>query len=131
MVTRTTTTTRARRPAVRGRRVESAGAGSVVTTYRVAELTARRRSASCATRSNPSPVSDDLAFDLVARRITIAHTLADPAPLAAAIRGAGMGAEEVATPTPSTARRCRGGCSCTTVAAGVLAVGSEVVVIAG
>ena len=48
----------------------------------------------------------ELAFDLVARRVSIAHTLADPAPLATAIGRTGMRATEVAAPT--TARRATG-----------------------
>ena len=90
--------------------------GRATTLPRRPSSTARPRSASSATSLAPLDGVRDLAFDLVARRVTIAHTLADAAPLAAAIRGVGMRADEVARRARSTARRCRGGCSCTTVA---------------
>src|SRR5687768_16377445 len=79
-------------------------AGTVATTYRVAEL-------DCATEERE--LRDvlglidgvrDLTFDLVGRQVTIGHTLADPAPLAAAIRDAGMRPDEVVTPIDEPAR---------------------------
>ena len=105
--------------------------GTSATTYRVAEL-------DCATEERElrdvlAPLAGvrDLSFDLVARRVTIAHTLADPAPLAAAIATPGCAPRRSPRRARPTARRCRGRVLVTTVVAGVLAVGSEVVVIAG
>ena len=105
--------------------------GTVATTYRVAEL-------DCATEERE--LRDvlglidgvrDLTFDLVGRRVTIGHTLADPAPLAAAIRDAGMRPDEVVTPIDEPARTLPRGVLIKTIVAGALAVGSEVVVMAG
>ena len=102
------------------------------TTYRVAELDCATEERELRDVLEPLPGVRELAFDLVARRVSIAHTLADPAPLAAAIGRTGMRATEVAAPTDDAPRhRLPRRVLLTTVAAGVLAVGSEVLVMAG
>ncbi|MFN8050977.1 MAG: heavy metal translocating P-type ATPase [Acidimicrobiales bacterium] len=103
-----------------------------VTTYRVEEL-------DCATEENdlrgvlkPLAGVRSLEFDLVARRVRVRHDLADPAPIEQAIRDLGMRPSvivEVEGEEP--ARSLSNRAIAVTVAAGVLAVGSEVAVIAG
>jgi Zn2+/Cd2+-exporting ATPase len=102
-------------------------------TFRVEEL-------DCATEENElrealGPVAgvQSLEFDLVARHVRIRHNLNTNEPLLAAIKAAGMRPKLViasgnaSVPPPSLARRV----IATTVLAGVLAIGSEVLVIAG
>jgi Cd2+/Zn2+-exporting ATPase len=108
----------------------STGVG--VITYRVEEL-------DCATEENdlraalaPLPGVRSLEFDLVGRRVRVRHELASPDPIEAAIRDLGMRPsvvvdEEGAELSRSLSRRS----IIVTVAAGVLAIGSEVAVIAG
>ena len=75
-----------------------------------------------------------LDFDLVARRVTVTHHLDTPAPIEEAIRQAGMRPRLlIATPGDSPTQRPSLARSTivTTVVAGLLAVGSEVCVIAG
>ncbi len=103
-----------------------------MTTYRVEEL-------DCATEENdlraaltPLPGVRSLEFDLVARRVRVRHDLASPDPIEAAIRELGMRPSlvvevEGAQPIRSLSNRT----IVTVVAAGLLAVGSEVAVIAG
>lgn len=105
--------------------------GTVATTYRVAELDCATEERELRDVLEPLDGVRGLAFDLVARRVTIAHTLADPAPLATAIRHAGMRADEVVTPVDAPARALPRRVLVTTILAGALAVGSEVVVMAG
>ena len=78
-----------------------------------------------------------LEFDLVARRVTVRHSFESPAPIEVAIREAGMRPRliiPVAGPTgtavPSAPRLPRS-TIVTAVVAGVLAIGSEVLVISG
>ena len=75
-----------------------------------------------------------LDFDLIARRVTVTHQLDSPALIEAAIRQAGMrprlliaALSDSPTQRPSLARST----IVTTVAAGLLAVGSELLVVAG
>ncbi len=103
-----------------------------VVTYRVEEL-------DCATEENDlravlSPLSGvrSLEFDLVGRRVRVRHDLESPDPIEAAIRGLGMRPSvvvdhESAPLTRSLSRRSIIGMA----GAGVLAMGSEVAVIAG
>lgn len=76
----------------------------------------------------------NLTFDLVARRVTIVHDLPDPAPLAATIKALGMRPERV-TDDPTQPDRTIWGLRprhlLATVFGGVLAVGSEIAVLAG
>jgi Cd2+/Zn2+-exporting ATPase len=104
-----------------------------LTTYHVAELDCATEERELRDVLEPLAGVHELTFDLVARQVTIAHALADPAPLAAAIRSAGMRPEPVAPPssTATTARSLPRATLVTTALAGVLAVGSEVVVVAG
>ena len=103
-----------------------------VTTYRVEEL-------DCATEENdlrgvlkPLPGVRSLEFDLVARRVRVRHDLDDPAPIEAAIRKLGMRPSVVVeVEGEEPARSLSNRTIAVTVAAGVLAVGSEVAVIAG
>ncbi len=105
-----------------------------VSKFRVEEL-------DCATEENelrealtPLDGVRRLDFDLVARRVTVTHHLDSPAPIEAAIRQAGMRPRLlIATPGDSPTQRPSLARSTivTTVAAGLLAVGSEVCVIAG
>jgi Zn2+/Cd2+-exporting ATPase len=102
-------------------------------TFRVEEL-------DCATEENElraalGPVDgvQSLEFDLVARHVRIRHNLNTNEPLLAAIKAAGMrpkliiASGNASVTPPSLARRV----IATTVLAGVLAIGSEVLVIAG
>ena len=73
-----------------------------------------------------------LEFDLVARRLTVHHTLPTPAPIEAAIKAAGMRPRLLIATTDATTDRSLPRRMLLIVAlAGVLAVGSEVAVIAG
>src|SRR5688500_6528378 len=72
--------------------------GTVATTYRVAELDCATEERDLRDVLEPLVGVRQLAFDLVARQVTISHTLADPGPLAAAIRSVGMRPDEIATP---------------------------------
>ncbi|MBI4936339.1 MAG: heavy metal translocating P-type ATPase [Actinobacteria bacterium] len=108
----------------------SAGVG--VVTYRVEEL-------DCATEENdlravltPLPGVRSLEFDLVGRRVRVRHELASPAPIEAAIRELGMRPSVVVEAEGAELSRSLSRRSIViTVGAGVLAVGSEVAVIAG
>ena len=78
-----------------------------------------------------------LEFDLVARRVTVRHSFESPAPIELAIRQAGMRprliipvADPTGTTVPSAPRLPRS-TIVTAVVAGVLAIGSEVLVITG
>ena len=105
-----------------------------VSMFRVEEL-------DCPTEENElrealSPLDGvrQLDFDLVARRVTVTHHLDTPAPIEEAIRQAGMRPRLlIATPGDSPTQRPSLARSTivTTVVAGLLAVGSEVCVIAG
>jgi Cd2+/Zn2+-exporting ATPase len=105
--------------------------GTVATTYRVAELDCATEERELRDVLGPIDGVRDLTFDLVGRRVTIGHTLADPAPLAAAIRDAGMRPDEVVTPIDEPALTLPRGVLITTIVTGALAIGSEVVVMAG
>ena len=73
-----------------------------------------------------------LEFDLVARRLTVHHTLPTPAPIEAAIKAAGMRPRLLIATTDATTDRSLPRRMLLIVAlAGVFAVGSEVAVIAG
>ena len=108
----------------------STGVG--VVTYRVEEL-------DCATEENdlravltPLPGVRSLEFDLVGRRVRVRHELASPAPIEAAIRELGMRPSVVVEAEGAELSRSLSRRSIViTVGAGVLAVGSEVAVIAG
>ncbi len=108
----------------------STGVG--VVTYRVEEL-------DCATEENdlravltPLPGVRSLEFDLVGRRVRVRHELASPAPIEAAIRELGMRPSVVAeTEGAELSRTLSRRSVVDMVGAGVLAVGSEVAVIAG
>ena len=100
--------------------------------FRVEEL-------DCATEENelravlgPLEGVRSLEFDLVARRVTVHHTLPAPAAIEAAIKGAGMRPLLlIATPTATTDRSLPRRTLMMVAFAGVFAVGSEVAVIAG
>ncbi len=112
---------------------------AVITTsvFRVEEL-------DCATEENELRSAfgeldevSGLDFDLVARRVTVRHTFESPAPVEALIREAGMrprliisDAGEPGTGMPPN-RRLPRAIIVTAVVAGVLAIGSEGLVIAG
>ena len=108
----------------------STGVG--VVTYRVEEL-------DCATEENdlravltPLPGVRSLEFDLVGRRVRVRHELASPEPIEAAIRELGMRPSVVVEAEGAELSRSLSRRSIiVTVVAGVLAVGSEVAVIAG
>ena len=113
-------------------RLSGPSSGVGVVTYRVEEL-------DCATEENDlravlTPLAGvrSLEFDLVGRRVRVGHELASPEPIEAAIRALGMRPSVVAGAEGSPLER---GLSRRTIAvtvlAGVLAVGSEVAVIAG
>ena len=108
-----------------------ARAGGTVSTFRVAEL-------DCAVEENELRATltalegvRSLEFDLLARRVRVRHDLPAPTTIEAAIRGVGMRPElldtAAAVASPSLSRST----VMLAVAAGVLAVGSEVAVIAG
>ena len=108
----------------------SSGAG--VVTYRVEEL-------DCATEENDlraalTPLAGvrSLEFDLVGRRVRVRHDLSSPAPIEAAIRELGMRPSVVAAAEGAPLDRGLSRRSIVMmVLAGVLAVGSELAVIAG
>ena len=108
----------------------STGVG--VVTYRVEEL-------DCATEENdlravltPLPGVRSLEFDLVGRRVRVRHELASPEPIEAAIRELGMRPSVVVEAEGAELSRSLSRRSVVVmVGAGVLAVGSEVAVIAG
>lgn len=107
----------------------SAGVG--VITYRVEEL-------DCATEENdlraalaPLPGVRSLEFDLVGRRIRIHHELVSPDPIEAAIRELGMRPSVVNDSGGELARGLSRRSIVVTVVAGVLAIGSEIAVVAG
>ena len=103
-----------------------------VSVFRVEEL-------DCATEENElrevlTPLTGvrGLEFDLVARHVRVRHDLDTPDSITAAIRSAGMRPKLlIATPTATNSRSLSTRTIVTTVAAGVLAIGSEVIVIAG
>ncbi len=105
-----------------------------VSTFRVEEL-------DCATEENElrdalTPLQDvhRLDFDLVARHVRVTHRLASTGPIEAAIRSAGMRPRLlIATPgdLPSQRPSLPRSTIITTVAAGLLAIGSEVCVMTG
>ncbi len=103
-----------------------------MTVYRVEEL-------DCATEENdlrgvltPLDGVRSLEFNLVARQVRVGHDMADPAPIEAAIRALGMRPRLVeATPGTADDRGLSKRTLAMTAIAGVLAVGSEAVVIAG
>ncbi len=110
---------------------------SCVSMFRVDEL-------DCATEENelrealtPLDGVQRLQFDLVARRVTVTHTLESPASIDAAIRAAGMRPKLlIATPTDTgatsgTPSSLPKGTIVRILGAGVLAIGSEICVIAG
>ncbi len=73
-----------------------------------------------------------LEFDLVARHVRVRHELESTDPIAAAIRAAGMRPKQlIATDAAMNSRSLTTQTIVTTVAAGVLAIGSELIVIAG
>ena len=108
----------------------STGVG--VVTYRVEEL-------DCASEENdlravltPLPGVRSLEFDLVGRRVRVRHELASPEPIEAAIRELGMRPSVVVEAEGAELSRSLSRRSVVVmVGAGVLAVGSEVAVIAG
>ena len=103
------------------------------TTFRVEEL-------DCATEENelrgvllPLDGVRSLEFDLVARHVTIKHSLPTPEPLSAAIKAAGMRPKQL-IPTSSTAAPAHSLSNKAIgiiVVSGLLAIGSEVLVFAG
>ncbi len=106
-------------------------AGPGTTTYRVEEL-------DCATEENQLraalsalPGVRSLEFDLVARRVRVQHALPSPAPIENAIRAIGMRPTPVTEPAGSPVRGLSRRGVIVAVVAGLLAVGSEVAVIAG
>ena len=119
-------------PAVVGRSLRGAVAAPGVSTYWVEKL-------DCATEENdvrsalkPLAGVRSLEFDLVARRVQVSHDLSSPEPIDAAIKALGMRPSLVVeaegeSPSRLLSRRT----IVTAVAAGLLAVGSEVAVIAG
>jgi Zn2+/Cd2+-exporting ATPase len=111
----------------------SSAATSTKTTFRVEEL-------DCATEENelrevllPMEGVHSLEFNLVARHVTVRHSLDSTAALSAAIKGAGMRPKELIPTTAATAptRSLSNSAIATIVIAGLLAIGSEVLVIAG
>ncbi|HQZ33526.1 MAG TPA: heavy metal translocating P-type ATPase [Ilumatobacteraceae bacterium] len=104
---------------------------TAVSIFRVEEL-------DCATEENDLRAAlgglaqvSGLEFDLVARRVTVRHTCDSAAPLEAAIRGAGMRPRLITPAAAAKTPRLPRSIIITTVVAGVLAIGSEGLVIAG
>jgi Zn2+/Cd2+-exporting ATPase len=105
---------------------------STVSVFRVEEL-------DCATEENElrevlTPLSGvrGLEFDLVARHVRVRHELDTPESIASAIRGAGMRPKLLlAEPTALNSRSLSNRAIITMVIAGILAIGSELIVIAG
>ncbi len=105
---------------------------AVVSVFRVEEL-------DCATEENElrkilTPLAGvrGLEFDLVARHVRVRHDLYTPDSIAAAIRSVGMRPRLlIATPTATHSRSLSNRTIVTTVVAGLLAIGSEALVIAG
>lgn len=106
--------------------------GASTTVYRVEEL-------DCPTEENdlrgvltPLDGVRSLEFNLVARQVRVGHDMTDPMPIEAAIRGLGMRPRLVeATAGSVDDRALSKRALATTAIAGLLAVGSELVVIAG
>jgi Cd2+/Zn2+-exporting ATPase len=119
-------------PAAVVRAPAAVGRGRSTVTFRVEEL-------DCATEENELRDAlgglawvTGLEFDLVARRVSVHHDLAAVDQLEAAIRGAGMRPTVVATAASgATSRRLPTRTIVTTAVAGVLAIGSELLVVAG
>lgn len=103
-------------------------------TYRVEELDCPTEEMQLRSLLRALPGVTDLSFDLVNRQVTVAHERDDTAVFGDAIRQLGMRAREV-TPTSTGAleqsRALPHRVLLTTLAAGLLALGSEAVVIAG
>ncbi len=104
---------------------------TAVSVFRVEEL-------DCATEENDLRAAlggiaqvSGLEFDLVARRVTVRHTCDSTDPLEAAIRGAGMRPRLITPAAAAETPRLPRSTIVTTVVAGVLAIGSEGLVIAG
>jgi Zn2+/Cd2+-exporting ATPase len=103
------------------------------TTFRVEEL-------DCATEENelrevllPVDGIRSLEFDLVARHVTVRHSLATTEPILAAIRAAGMRPKQLIPTASSTlpSRSLSNKTIAVVLVSGLLAVGSELLVIAG
>ncbi len=103
--------------------------GSV--TYRVEELDCATEEHDLRAALTPLPGVRSLEFDLVARRVRVGHDLASPAAIETAIRDLGMRPSVVTEDDGAPARSLSRRALATIVAAGALAVGSEVAVIAG
>jgi Zn2+/Cd2+-exporting ATPase len=110
---------------------------STTSIFRVEELDCATEELDLNNTLGPLAEVARLEFDLVARRVTVHHSFESPAPIEAAIRAAGMRprlitpiADTSARPTTSPPRLPRS-TLVTAVVAGVLAIGSEVLVIAG
>lgn len=103
-----------------------------VSVFRVEEL-------DCATEENElrevlTPLTGvrSLEFDLVARHVRVRHDLDTPDSIATAIRGAGMRPKLlIAEPNATSSRSLSNRMIVTTVVAGMLAISSELIVIAG
>jgi Zn2+/Cd2+-exporting ATPase len=111
----------------------STPAGLRSTTFRVEEL-------DCATEENelrsallPLDGVRSLEFDLVARHVTIKHSLATTETLGAAIKAAGMRPKQLIPTSSATAasRSLSNNTIAAIIVSGLLAVGSEVLVLAG
>ncbi len=112
--------------------VHGAHAATSVSTFRVEELDCPTEENDLRAALTPLPGVHSLEFDLLARRVRVRHDLVSPEPIAAAIRAVGMRPSlvvEVEGDTPSGG--LSGRALAVTVISGLLAVGSEVAVIAG
>lgn len=106
--------------------------GAGVATFRVEELDCATEEQQLRDVLTPLEGVRSLEFDLVGRQVRVRHTMSSPAPIESAIRQLGMRPTVVADNEDEPLRR---GLSRRTIAvmaaAGVLAIGAEVAVIAG
>ncbi len=107
------------------------GPAAATVTYRVEELDCATEEHDLRAALTPLPGVRSMEFDLVARRVCVRHDLSSPESIEVAIRELGMRPTVVADREGAPARSLSRRALVTTVAAGVLAVGSEVAVIAG
>ncbi|MCB0995936.1 MAG: heavy metal translocating P-type ATPase [Acidimicrobiales bacterium] len=106
--------------------------GAGVVTFRVEELDCATEEQQLRTALAPLDGVRALEFDLVGRQVRVRHDLASPAPIESAIRELGMRPTIVAGGEDEPLRRGLSGRAVGVMAAaGVLAVGAEVAVIAG
>ena len=105
---------------------------AVVSVFRVEELDSATEENELREVLTPMPGVLGLEFDLVARQVRVRHELDTPDSIAAAIRSVGMRPKLlIATPTATNSRSLSNRTIGTTVVAGLLAISSEALVIAG